>query len=51
MKNLIALAVLIAMGASFVAAVLALFGGEFLGALGFFFLTAVLNEVAKGLNA
>jgi hypothetical protein len=51
MKNLIALVVLIAMGASFVAAVIALFSGEFLGALGLFVLTAVLNGVAKGLNA
>jgi hypothetical protein len=51
MKNLLALAVLIAMGVSFVAAVIALFSGEFLGALGLFVLTAVLNGVAKGLNA
>jgi hypothetical protein len=49
MKNLIALAALIAMGASFVAAVIALFSGEFLESLGFFLLSSVFNGVAKGL--
>jgi len=36
---------------SFVAAVIALFSGEFLGSLGFFFLSFVLNGVARGLNS
>jgi len=51
MKNFIALAALIAMGASFVAAVIALLSGEFLESLGFFLLSSVFNGVATGLNA
>lgn len=50
-KNIMALIFIISMGASFVAAILSLFGGEFLGALGFFFLSAIFNGLAKGLGA
>lgn len=50
-KNIMALIFLISMGASFVAAILSIFGGEFLGALGFFFLSAIFNGFAKGLGA
>lgn len=51
MKGLLALATLIAMGASFVAAVISLFSGEILACFGLFILSAILNGVAKGLNA
>jgi len=51
MKDIIALIVLIAMGVSFVAAILSLFSGEFLGAIGLFLLSAIFNGIAKGLSA
>jgi hypothetical protein len=51
MKNLIALIVLLAMGACFVGAIISLFSGEILGAIGLFILTAILNGVAKSMRA
>lgn len=51
LKNLIALLVLIAMGVSFISAVVALFNGEIMGSIGLFVLSAILNGIAKGLNA
>jgi len=51
MKNFVAFVALIGTGVSFVAGVISLFSGSFLGALGFFFLTAILSGIARGSGA
>lgn len=47
-KSIFQLAVLLAQGASFIGAIVCLFSGAFLGAIGLFVLAAVLSGVLKG---
>ena len=46
-KSLLALIFLIGAGVSFIASLISIFGGQFLGAFGLFLLSALLNGIAK----
>jgi len=51
LKGLLSLVVLLAVGASFVGAIVSLFSGQILAAIGLFFLSAILNGIARGMGA
>ncbi len=51
MKSLLSLVVLLAVGACFLGAVVSLFSGQILVAIGLFFSSAILNGVARGMGA